>query len=398
MKIKFVHITWMVFIILLSSCSDNKLPDLRETYSKNDRNPFGAYVLRNQLAQLYYQNTIRNKSQDFKKSWAEMSDTSSLYVNVSKNLILSVAEVDAMLYFVSNGNSLFISSENIDKKLLDSLGCEIEQSSARPFFSEMQYTGVTLDSGAYEDSVTYNYFYLPFKSHFKKTGNFYSTVLGRNNTGANYIVIFYGNGRFYLHTEPRAFSNYFLLQKNNYQYLKSVFAFTDAIPEHVYWDDYYNKINRARNETGNKSSLSVLFKYPATTWAFWLLLSLLILYILFGGKRRQRIIEPIVPNTNTTVAFTETISRLYLQKKDNRNIADKLITYLLEHIRNQYYLNTSHFNDEFIATLSRKSNNTKAGTALLFKSIGSIHQSMEVTDQQLLSLNQQIENFYKNKI
>jgi hypothetical protein len=119
---------------------------------------------------------------------------------------------------------------------------------------------------------------------------------------------------------------------------------------------------------------------------------------LFGGRRRQRIIATITPNTNSTLAFTETISRLYLQKKDNRNIADKLITYLMEHIRNHYFLNTSHINDEFMITLSRKSNNSKAGTEQLFKSINTIHQSMEVSDQQLLLLNLQIEKFYKNKL
>jgi hypothetical protein len=68
---------------------------------------------------------------------------------------------------------------------------------------------------------------------------------------------------------------------------------------------------------------------------------------LFDSKRRQRIIKPLQPNINTSVAFTETVGRLYLQKKDNRNIADKMITYFLEHIRNQYFLNTNQLNDEF---------------------------------------------------
>ena len=79
-------------------------------------------------------------------------------------------------------------------------------------------------------------------------------------------------------------------------------------------------------------------------------------------------------------------------------LSDKVVTYFLEHIRNHYFLNTSHFNEAFISTLSRKTNNTKEGTSLLFQSIAAIQQSTELTDEELLLLNQQIENFYKNKI
>ena len=92
-------------------------------------------------------------------------------------------------------------------------------------------------------------------------------------------------------------------------------------------------------------------KHPPLAFAFWLSLILLLLYILFGGKRVQRIIEQLKPNENTTVTFTETIGRLYLQKKDNKNIADKMITYFNEYIRNTYFLNTNLVNDDFIAVL-----------------------------------------------
>ena len=188
------------------------------------------------------------------------------------------------------------------------------------------------------------------------------------------------------------------MQKDNFKYSRNLFSFTPSIPEHVYWDDYYYKRNYPGNESGERTSLGVLLQYPAMAWAFWLLLMLFGLYVFFGGKRRQRIVETIAPNTNTTLTFTETIGRLYLQKKDNRNIADKLITYFLEHIRNQNYFKTSQVNDEFSTNLRRKSNNGKEGTEKLFESSGAVQQTMEVSDQQLLLLNQQIENFYKNKI
>ncbi|MEO5892201.1 MAG: hypothetical protein ABIQ31_18280 [Ferruginibacter sp.] len=385
--------------IFLVACNPNaKLPPLEETFSHKDKNPFGAFVVHNQVEQMYYHNSIRRIKDKFENTWRDISDTGSLYINISKNLFLTKADLDGMMAYVYNGNSLFISSDNIDERLLDTLGCTVSEPGYQQFFSEMENTSVRLVENVFGDSSSYQYFYVPFRNHFTKLDTVNSRILGKNSEGSNFIVVFHGKGRFYLHIEPRALSNYFLLQKNNFTYFRNIFSFTPSSPEHVYWDDYYNKRNYRRSEDSGKSSLGVLFKYPAMAWAFWLLLILFGLYVLFGGKRRQRIVNTIPPNTNTTLTFTETIGRLYLQKKDNRNIADKLITYFLEHVRNQYYLNTSHINDEFISTLSRKSNNTKEGTEKLFNSITVIQQAMDISDQQLLVLNQQIENFYKNKV
>jgi predicted nucleic acid-binding protein len=136
-------------------------------------------------------------------------------------------------------------------------------------------------------------------------------------------------------------------------------------------------------------------KHPPLAAAFWLSLLMLTLYIAFGSKRRQRVIPPIKPNENTTVTFTETIGRLYLQKKDNKNIAEKMITYFNEHVRNNYFLNTHVVNDDFITALSRKSGVDRNAVESLYRAIQHAHQSEAVDDYQLLSLNQQIQHFYK---
>lgn len=395
-------VVFLLLAILCTSCNNPKplLPPLKETFAKKDKNPFGSYIFHNQLKQLFYQNELNTKKDNFETVWRQISDTASLYVIISKNVFLSEAGQKAMLDYVNDGNSLFISSENIDSSLLDSLRCKVNQGLPEyEALQNMKYTSVTLNTAYYEDTAAFTYFYFPLVNHFVNYDTSITNVLGKNEKGkANYLEVFYGKGRFYLHCEPRALGNYFLLQKNNYQYLQNIFAFTDIRPEHVYWDDYYNKKNYPPSEQGSKSGIQLLLQYPATARAFWLVLLLLALYILFGGKRRQRIVENIIPNTNTTVAFTETVGHLYLQKKDNRNIADKMIMYFMEHIRKQYYLNTSQVNDDFITTLSRKSNVPREATEDLFRSINLVHNSFEITDQQLLLLNQQIDIFYKNKI
>ena len=384
-------------MVVTFSCRNKAgIPSLKETFSFSDKDPFGTYAAHEQVKQLFYQNEVTVKKTRLSTALKDNYDNNSLYINISKNFFLTPDELSTMLSFVSRGNSMFISSENIDTSFLNTVGFP-QPKDFKSYGMEMRTTTVQLDPMFYNDNSRFGYFYLPADNYFSTWhGEYLMNTLGSNESGkANFVVLFYGKGRFYLHCEPRVFSNYFLLQQDNYRYLQNIFSFIPAVPEHIFWDDFYNKRNYPPNEESDKNGLSVLLKYPAMAWAFWLTLLSLLLYIIFGGKRRQRIVKPLPENVNTSVAFTETVGQLYLQKKDNRNMADKMILYFLEHIRNQYFLNTNQFNDDFITVLSRKSNVSKEQTTKLFRLMNDIQQSAAIDDQQLLSLNQQLEQFYK---
>jgi len=398
-----------ILLTVLFSCSERKqLPSLDETFSRSDKNPFGTYVAFREVNELFYRNDVRVKRVAVDKSLDDFNDTSSLFISISRHFYLRSTERNAMLSYVSRGNNAFISSRDFDSSFLKEMGISISDSLSNffPDLMNMKHTGTSLTAPYFSGNVLYNYYYNPVWSSFNaQPGTDHMRVLGNNEKGQpNFVVLFHGKGRFYLHCEPRLFSNYFLLQDKNYKYLQEVFSLMPPVPDNVYWDDYYNKrdyqpkeADNDKADDGSRSGLSVLFKYPSLTWAFWLILLLIVLYLLFGGKRRQRIIKPIVQTENTSVAFTETVGRLYLQKKDNRNIADKMIMYLLEHIRNQYFLSTTNLTEDFTAMLSRKSNLPYEEVQRLMATINRVQRMDVVDDTTLLSLNQQIENFYKNK-
>jgi hypothetical protein len=136
---------------------------------------------------------------------------------------------------------------------------------------------------------------------------------------------------------------------------------------------------------------------PSLVWAFYIALTGLLLFVFFNIKRKQRVIDIIKPNKNATVAFTETIGRLYLQQKNYRNISEKIITYFYEYLRKKYFINTSVISTEFIHSLSGKSGVSKKETEELFGLISNIQQQEEVSDEELLELNLKIENFKKTK-
>lgn len=400
MKQGLIYCSLLFTMSLLVSCgAKEKLPSLSETYSYRESIPFGTQVMFRQMNYFFYRNEIQVRKTNLVKTLAGNYDSASLYIDVSRNFFLTKDERNTLFTFVSNGNTAFIAAQNIDSSFLNELGLvQSTEMDSPEFLFSLGYNTLKLQQGVFSDSSSYTYYYLPFGNVFGKYPEEKAKVLGTNKKGTpDFVLVFYGRGRFYIHTEPRAFSNYFLLQHKNYEYLQQAFAFVPAVPEHVYWDDFYNKRNYVPSDKEPKSGLAVLWQYPAMAWALSLVIGLLLLFILFDSKRRQRIIKPLQPNTNTSVAFTETVSRLYLQKKDNRNIADKMITFFFEQVRNQYFLHSNQLDDAFTDTLSRKANVPKEDVAKLFGSISWIQQSAQISDHDLLTLNQQIQNFFKHK-
>lgn len=402
LKIKFTYIvSLLAMVALLEGCSgssEKMLPSLDETYSKNDKKPFGGNIAYRQIEAMYDANMIQDKKKDFKDTWENISDTGALYICLAPKLYLSEEEVTAMMEYVEAGNSLFISSASIDQLLLDEVGCNQVYNAPELDFLIGEMGDAKLNTVAQPETL-YGYFYYPFQNFFTGIDSTNTRVLGYNaDKKPNLLVYFHGKGKLYLQCDPRAYSNYFLLKDNNYNHLKNTLAYTQSKPQHVYWDDHYFKLRSRKNsDRENFSSLTEIMKNPPLKTAFLLSLLLLALYILFGGKRIQRIIQQLKPNENTTVTFTETIGRLYLQKKDNKNISDKMITYFNEYIRNTYFVNTNHVNDDFVMMLSRKSGVDKDKVETLYRTILATQGSAVVNDYQLLSLQEQIQNFYKNR-
>ena len=385
------------------------MPSLKESYRKTDKLPFGAFVAYKGFQSEFSDYWINIEQKPFDETWnqirADADSTYSLYFLITKDLVLSVDEVNAMMEYVKAGNDLFISADFIDHKLLDAIYCTVDRKGEimSEVNGKMHDTQVSMFYANDFNSPKYQYYYFPFLNYFSGYDTTFTRVLGVNEKNLpNYIVLFSGKGRLYLHIAPRVFSNYFLLTNDNYKYFEYVTAYLRFQPQYVYWDEYYKNFSspRNRNNSDDKddfSTLKVIRQNPPLLWAFYLALAAILLYILFNLKRKQRVVQTIKPNTNSTVVFAETVGRLYLQQKNNRNISLKIITYFYEYLRKKYFINTGVINKEFITSVSGKSGVSRIETEELFELIGKIQEQENVTDEQLLELDQKIENFKKQK-
>jgi hypothetical protein len=119
-----------------------------------------------------------------------------------------------------------------------------------------------------------------------------------------------------------------------------------------------------------------------------------VFFIFYEKKRRQRIIPIIEPLKNATVGFVNVVGQVYYEQRDNKNMAQKKILYFLEHLRTKYYLRTNVLDAEFIERLSQKAGIEISFAREIVNQINYIEVQVQVTDHELILLNQLIEQFY----
>lgn len=384
----------IVFVILLMMAAEITKPkaiNWRDSYSAADKIPLGCFVIHNELQNNYNKDLITTNQAlyDFINEYGGEDNATLLLINNS--LYFEESESKELENFVSAGNSVFISGLYISGVLADSLNIGTMWSYnnlfREPTYSQFNSPDLKNKAALFDDVIE--------NSYFNSLDTLNAVVLGTMrhqdsaNTHANFIKIPFGenNGAFYIHTNPFAFTNYHMLNDKS-QYAATVLSF---LPNDILiWDNYH--------KTGRKvisSPLRFILTNSALRWGFYISLFGLALFVLFQGKRRQRIIPVVNPPENATVEFTKTIGDLYFQNGDFTNIIHKKITYLMEFIRSNFYLNTDTFNEKFIRNLSQKSGNDFQETKQLIDFIIYLKNKNQHTQGDLIELNRLIELFKK---
>jgi len=176
----------------------------------------------------------------------------------------------------------------------------------------------------------------------------------------NFVRMQVGDGCFYIHTNPVMFSNLFLIDTAGLEYAN--YVFTHIKTDQLYWDRESAlrplKEGEKRDDKPQiaaKSPLEYIFSQPALRWSWYLFMSLGIIYVIFGAKRRQRKIPILETNRNTSLEFVETIGRLYFQQQDHKGIIKKQMHLFLAHLRQRYNLVTRDLDDKLIHRVAVRS-------------------------------------------
>ena len=183
-----------------------------------------------------------------------------------------------------------------------------------------------------------------------------------NDSLCNFIRLSMGDGFIYLHSNPILFTNYFVVQEQGAEYIRNAIAHLNEGPI-----IYENKNYHEQSFLGNSGSSSSNymdksdgpFKYilsqESFRWALYTILGLLIMYIVFGIRRKQSPIPVQRLAENSSIEYVETISELYFQSKGRDKIAQYLFEQYYDFIKSRYQLVRSDDKLKFLNKLKLKS-------------------------------------------
>lgn len=386
--------------LFMAGCGDGtkarkKKTDWTNHYEEFTTHPFSFYLTYNSLPLLF----PKAKTEEISKRQRLNNLGYTLRKNTGKSLIILLGqqvnfnegEIDSLFSFVEEGHQVMISSAYFDEALMKRLGIK-KSFDDYPTQNQPQLVFLRGKNEAFES----------YPSKLKRStvlGSFEKQelpdipffVLGMNSQKQpDCIVYSVGSGKLILHAAPVVFTNYFLVQHNNKEYLNNLFSFISEPVSNIY------VIPFGTREVGT-SDFSEIWNNMATRIAFLLSLFTLAIFLAFEMKRRQKIIPIIKPVENSSVAFTETIGRLYFNKKNHTNLAEKMVQHFLEFVRSNYYLNTSNLDKDFVRMLAAKSGQELSKTDSLIYNIKEVQSGTDADEAFLYSLYTQIQDFYNGK-
>lgn len=163
------------------------------------------------------------------------------------------------------------------------------------------------------------------------------------NVYVNFVRFSIGEGYLYYNLLPELFTNSFLSKKEYLPYFNNVFAHfeTDKI---IWASDILRKaaprkLNAKEIEDAPiVSSMEFIYKQTNLRNAWYVMLLGGLVFIVFKGKRKQRIV-PVLPKAeNNSKEFIRNIANLYYSTANYGNIAIKLVSNFVLDINNKYHL------------------------------------------------------------
>ncbi len=198
-----------------------------------------------------------------------------------------------------------------------------------------------------------------------------------------------GEGRLFYHVHKDLFLNYAYHQNEMFDYTQRVLAHFD--PSHIYLLNPLTIYNPGNYKDQNP--LEFIMSQPALKAAYNLLIIGTLLYVFFGGKRKQKMIPVMERNENTSLEHIDTVSQLFYQQEQHEKLVAHMRTIFHHKIQKKFYLTPDQ--PDYIELLSKKSKISVSELRYVLQRFRELDQNYRFTADQLESLNLRLESIYK---
>ena len=361
------------------------------TLSSDDKVPFGLSVLKSSIVDLFEEEEIIISRESFFLMSDSLTKDDNFLV-ICEYFLQGEEDFEAMLSKVTEGASILISAYGFNEVMQDSLGFSV---------SDNVFTDISNNLNPEEDSTflemifprlqqKYTYRRMDAPYYFELDEEEKWTILIINEESEPVAISRkVGSGQLILSCTPLAFSNYYILYGRGQE---PASALLSQLPDNgLHWTEFYS---RGRGEP--LTPLRYVLSTTPLRWAYYVTIFAVFAFVFFEAKRKQRPVPIIQPPRNDSLDFVKTVGNLYYENGDHKNIVEKKIQHLLDHIRSKFHLQTTNIgNQEFYEQLAKKSGKPLINVEGLFTLIEILQKKDRVHEDELKTLNSKIEAFLK---
>jgi hypothetical protein len=384
---------------------NRKKTSWEETYRNGSTQPYGTQVV-SELLKEYFPGYTYKELKDPLQGSIRLARPQSSYVFIGDTYHADSTDVDVLLNFVRQGSSAFIAANFIPERLDSFLVKEwkiswngLEEIKAHtctltfraPVVPARREFPVTYRQGAelLKEKHTWRYVESDLSD---------SLVLGFINSGyPDFIALPLGKGFLYLHRTPLAFTNYALLKESGLQYASGAFSYLK--PGDVYWDEF-NKFERKDEQGGggySSNPLQYILSQESLRNAWYLLLLTALIYLLFGMRRKQRVIPLLRPPQNSSLEFVKTVGRLFFLQNDHHSLARQKMRLFLIFVRSRYRIANHVAGKELIRAIAIRSGVAESHVESIFAQDFLIERERRRIDPNVITqFHLTLEHFYKH--
>jgi hypothetical protein len=384
-----------VGLVLVLGTNENKV-NWFASYASHHKIPYGTFIFKALLQQKVDASHFREINVPPFEFLKKDSLASGTYLFINQDIPLGEDEANVLLDWVATGNTLFLGAERISQNITDTLGIKQELVlDPENFFNEHAYNfyvpDLQSDSLFWFDRYKENYFFAEVDSGAVALGytDFRKDTDSLITDRPNFIKANFGKGIILLLTAPEVFTNYFILKNKNKDYTAGVMSYID-FSKPLLLDAYYKN-----GKTQYTSPLYVFLNNEKLRWAYYLILGLLLVFIIFEGKRKQRWIAIVQPLQNQTISFIHTITYNFFNQNNNTEIARLKVKHFMYFLREKLLLEKSIDDSQFASQLAEKTSMPETLADQFHQLLTDVENKNTITEAQLKELDKLIDTVKK---
>ena len=373
------------------------------TFKQEGEQPYDLSLFKKTIAASY----VSKNFHEIKSLYSDttfLPEQNGLILFVNPYNQLDSAEISKLLLSVKNGNRVFISTHSpthILKYLIPECISDdnriVNTTMAKSITPHLKNkgSGPELFYSIREEIDRFKWSYFDLEncnsSLVNVVGNF--EAIGRTYT--NFIKIAHGDGFFYIHTTPLQFTNLHFRNQKAFEFTNEMIALMPHQKMFYLNPEYDTPVESSQQAPVYDNILGFIFNNPPIKWAWYIMLTLALLYIFNAIRRSQRAIPIFQLPENEISNYLDVVSRLYQKEGKHKHIIGIQEKLLLQHLRNKYRLNFTNADDAFYKDAAIRLQMDPGYLKQFFQSLNRAKNNSTLSDEDFRKTIRNLNEFYQ---